>query len=174
MEENGNGHKRPFGPHGEGCDCEPTGMPPKPDDAAETVRAPADRPQRPEIPPMRVVVGYDPNNLNELIFHAVSDAIATHFLAGVDTCDFDGDALNGRQLAHLLGGLMRGFALAKESAQIIQMNYAQLMMEGMIAERRRLEEEAVAEPEPEEKQDGMAELHDIGKLFEKKPPPDAA
>jgi hypothetical protein len=119
---------------------------------------------------MRVLVGYDPNNLNELIFCAVSDAISTHFLAALDTCEFAGEPLSTQQISHLFGGLMRGFALAKESAQVIQMNYARMMMAGW-AERNRLEEE----PPGEEAE--VHDLHDpdrISQLFERKPPPDAA
>jgi hypothetical protein len=131
----GNGKGRdgqpPFGPHGEGCDCgEPHGE---------------ELPEEPEEEPRghRVLTEYDPTNRHELVFAAVSDMLIQQFLITNETLMLEGNSLNRGQLTKLLGGMMRGFASAKEAAWIVEQHYDLLM-----AEAEAEADEEPADPNP--------------------------
>ena len=154
-----NGSKRPFGPHGEGCDCGQHA--PEPDsDAPETTEEPF------QMPKMFVSVGFDDTDLNELMFIGISDAYAAHLGNVVEQCAFDGEPLSNRQISHIIGGMMRGHALAMESAKLIQHNYVRMVT--MFQEQAAAQ---AAEDEPTEDGHGLRNISD---LFQAKPPEEEA
>ena len=152
--DNGGGSKVPFGMHGEGCDCDEHAdvAEPSPQDDAQTTPA--------EMPDILVSI-QQPKNLNELLFAAVAESFSAQLQSLLEQCAFEGEPLSARQIQHVLAALMRGHALAKQSAETIQYQYIKMAMEAM--EARKGEE---VPPEENASEDPKHSLLDINKLWE--------
>jgi hypothetical protein len=163
--DNGGGHKTPFGPHGEGCQCDEHRLPT--DEEIEEAMA-EDEPEEPTVPEMFISIGTDRRDLNEMIFMAVSEAYASQLADICDQCKFVGEELTPRQIQAIVGGLMRGHAVARGSADAVKMNYMMLMMQA----RQEAEAKLAAEDAPEDEGEATTHgLRDVTDLFER--PPDA-
>lgn len=148
MGSNGKG-KRPFGPHGEGCECDP-----ETDQTAEEAHPPEEESRGVKY----VSLHHDDLHPIEVIMSGVSVSYASAFITAADVCTMDGVPLTNRQLVHLMAGIMKGHALARESAQIIWANFYRAYAE--------------ANPEPEQasaKSPAQSALQDISELFYQKP-----
>ncbi len=173
MMEGSNGKKRPFGPHGEGCDCG--------QEESHGEKIPIeDGPE--ESPGARGMMMPSPH---DSIFSATSDAFSSHFLNAIEACSVSGCPLDGRQIAFIMSALMQGFAQAKENARFIEYRYNQLIAMAVAQNMGRRDEETeevleeagaapgpagpqlevVPDPEPEEGH----RLHDVSDLFTREP-----
>lgn len=129
-ESNGHGRegKPPFGPHGEDCTCD------LPEDEEQEEQQPEEESTQQANHQPTIQMDYDSSDRHELMFAAVSDSLVRHFLIANETLMMEGDKLSRSQLQRLLSMLMRAFATAKESAWIVEQEYARLMAEAAAAE----------------------------------------
>lgn len=149
----GNGKApRPFGPHGEGCECDP-----------EDVRSEEEAHPTEAVP--HVTLRGDDSHPIEVIMSAIAAAHAATFISAVDTCTMDGAPLTPRQITHLLAGIMRGHAIARETAQAIWANYYRMYQEST--------GESTAAKEETKQSPATSALQDISELFHRKPDEDA-
>lgn len=157
MESSSNGSRKPWGIHGEGCTC---GTEHEHLEAEEQVAAP-DKPGK--RGPNTVFINQDENNLHEIVWSGVSDALASHLFSSFVTCGLDEEPLSDRQQIHLIAGAMRAFALAKEGAQIVESSYMRMLSSALPA----------ITPEPDLETDKTVELKDVGELFNNRDTPGA-
>lgn len=152
MDESTNGHKRPFGPHGEGCECDPqqepsNGGPAQPQSGGD----------EPSTLP-RINITQDPTSVHEIAWSAASESFGLQVVSMLNTCAMEGNGLNERQCAHVIAGVLRGFALAKEVAAVVESHFAHLAAAGAAA----AEAQQVAEERTQE-------FHDIAEMFRHRP-----
>lgn len=151
-----NGRKRGFGPHGENCECDELTQE-TPD--VEVEEEPQVVPTEP--PRMLISLRDNPNDLMELMFVAISDAFAQALSDAILYCGFDDVPLSERQIIRLTGAMMRGLALAKHSATVVQQNYILAAMQSEVQERQ--------EAEPEEPAENEHGTRDVSDLFRQEP-----
>lgn len=158
MDAGGNGGKRPFGPHGEGCECEwEDGEGDEPGDEEEAMAEAisgvsgefsAEDPVSPEERAYARAL--------ELSLHAMAADFAENFLAGLDACAMDGNTLNRRQVIAMIATMMTGYESACQTAKDLERG-----LKAYALQARRLRKQAEAEARAEE----PTRLHDVSSIF---------
>jgi hypothetical protein len=158
--DDGGGSRRPFGPHGEDCQCDEHTAPYDQEEfEQEEEQAPSDDPS------IVVIVGIDNMSLAELVMTAVSDAYSAHFQTAIEQCVVGGEPLSKAQIQHLTGGLMRGHALARSASERVTMQFY-MMMQQQAAREGAHEDPTPEEEVPAEPKHSIS--GDIERLFEQR------
>ncbi len=152
-----NGHKRPFGPHGEGCTCGQEGEHEHDEQASEQEIEEA-------IEGIEVSTDHEGSfamlrrTPHETVFGVVAEAYARHFTMALEVCIMDGCALDARQISHFFSAMMQAHAQAKGTASIVEERYRELREAAESAQRAREKAEAAE-----------TNLENVADLFSREP-----